>query len=239
MLAFGVIAVAAFLVTWVTTDLLRVTRTPYIGILAVTVGALLAGYLVWSGTSLDELMTSNWAWGITAGVVAAAVATPLIRRLPSEPHPVAARLIGMVAWEGFVYGAAEAVLLATLPVLAIWQATADAGWTDGGWVRVGAGGLAIVGALLTILVHHLGYASFRRASARPMMLGALFTCGTQALAFLLTGNILAPVIAHIVLHTQLVFHGVEMPPEREQRHVKRASQMAATRTLETSTRRAA
>jgi hypothetical protein len=238
MLAFGVIAVAAFLVTWVTTDLLHVRRTPYIAILAVTVGGLLAGYLLWSGTSLEELITSNWAWGITAGVVAAAIATPLIRRLPSEPRPVAARLIGMVAWEGFVYGAAEAVLLATLPVLAIWQATADAGWTDGGWVKVGAGGLAIVGALLTILVHHLGYASFRRASARPMMLGALFTCGTQALAFLLTGNILAPVIAHIVLHTQLVFHGVEMPPEREQRHVKSSSQMA-TRTLETSTRRAA
>jgi hypothetical protein len=37
-----------------------------------------------------------------------------------------------------------------------------------------------------------------------MMLGALLTCGTQAFAFLLTGNILAPVIAHIVLHTQLV-----------------------------------
>jgi hypothetical protein len=238
ILAFGVIAFAAFLVTWVITDLLHVTRTPYIAILALTVGALLSGYLVWSGTSLDELITSNWAWGITAGVVAAGIATPLIRRLPSEPHPLGARSVETIAWEGVVYGAAEAVLLATLPVLAIWQATGDVGWTDGGWLEVCAGCLAIAGALLTILVHHLGYASFRKASARPMMLGALFTCGTQALAFLLTGNILAPVIAHIVLHTQLVFRGAEMPPEREQPHVTSSSRLTA-RTLEPWTRTAA
>jgi hypothetical protein len=146
--------------------------------------------------------------------------------------------VGTIAWEGVVYGAAEAVLLATLPVLAIWQATGDVGWTDGGWLEVCAGCLAIAGALLTILVHHLGYASFRKASARPMMLGALFTFGTQALVFLLTGNILAPVIAHIVLHTQLVFRGAEMPPEREQPHVTSSSRVTA-RTLEPSTRTAA
>lgn len=42
-------------------------------------------------------------------------------------------------------------------------------------------------------------------------------CGLQALAFLLTGTVLAPVVAHIVLHTQLTLRGNEMPPVAETR----------------------
>jgi hypothetical protein len=63
-----------------------------------------------------------------------------------------------------------------------------------------------------ILVHHLGYAEFRRRDARPKLLGALVTCGLQALAFLVTGTLLAPVIAHVALHAELTLRGVELPP---------------------------
>jgi hypothetical protein len=45
-----------------------------------------------------------------------------------------------------------------------------------------------------------------------MLAGALVACGIQALAFLLTGNVLAPVVAHIVLHGELTLRGIEMPP---------------------------
>ena len=63
-----------------------------------------------------------------------------------------------------------------------------------------------------IAVHHLGYREFRARTARKMFSGALVGCGIQALAFILTGNLLAPVVAHIVLHWQLTLHGNEMPP---------------------------
>ena len=116
-----------------------------------------------------------------------------------------------------MYGFAEGVLLATLPVLAVWQATDALGWTDTTWAKVGSGVLAVVGALFVILVHHLGYREFRARAARKMMRGALVGCGLQALAFLLTGNVLAPVVAHIVLHTQLTLRGNEMPPVAETR----------------------
>ena len=43
-------------------------------------------------------------------------------------------------------------------------------------------------------------------------MGALVTCGLQALAFLLTGSIWAPVVAHILLHGQMIMRGVELPP---------------------------
>jgi hypothetical protein len=97
--------------------------------------------------------------------------------------------------------------LATLPVLAIWQATRDLDWSRG-W----GGALAILGALFVVLVHHLGYAEFRAHAARKKLVGALLACGLQALAFLVTGNLLAPVLAHILLHGQLIARGIELPP---------------------------
>ncbi len=210
--ALAIITVVAFLVTWVVTDVLHVRRTPYVAVLSLVVAALSAGYLVWSGTSLGELVTSGWRWGLVAGVVTAVVLTPLLSRLPRLGHAHGGRLAAQLGWEGIVYGTAEAVLLATLPVLAAWQAMADAGWTDGAWAKVGSGALAVAAALLVILVHHLGYEEFRPRAARRMLAGALGACGLQALAFLLTGNVLAPIVAHILLHGQLVFRGDEMPP---------------------------
>jgi hypothetical protein len=211
--AFAIISVVAFLVTWIVTDLGHVSRTPYVAILTLTTLALGAGYLAWSGTSLADLVTAGWGWGVLAGVVAAGLAVPLVRRLPSGPRPWGSRLLGRLAWEGVVYGVAEAILLATLPVLALWQATDALGWTEAGWAKVGSGALAIVAASFVIVVHHLGYREFR--ASRKKLLGALAVCGVQAIAFLLTGNMLAPIVAHIVLHAQLTLRGVEMPPVAE------------------------
>lgn len=80
---------------------------------------------------------------------------------------------------------------------------------------MGSGALAIGAAFFVIAVHHLGYRQFR--ASRKLLLGALAACGSQALAFLLTGNLLAPVVAHIVLHGQLTLRGDEMPPVAEER----------------------
>jgi hypothetical protein len=210
--ALVAITFVAFLVTWVVTDLLDVSRGPYIAILGLTVAALSSGYLVWSGTSLDELVASGWAWGLIAGLVAAAIITPLVRRLPAREHPRGMRLASLFVWEDLIYGTEEALLLATLPVLAAWQAMADLGWTDGAWAEIGCGVVAIVAALIVILVHHLGYAQFRARAARRELGGVLLGCGIQALTFLVTGNVLAPIVAHVLLHTQLTLRGVEMPP---------------------------
>jgi hypothetical protein len=188
-----------------------------VAILTLTTLALTAGYLAWSGTSVDELVTAGWGWGILAGLVAAAVVVPLVRRLPAGARPEDSQLVGRLLWEGVVYGFAEAVLLATLPVLAVWQATDALGWTDTTWAKVGSGALAVVGALFVISVHHLGYREFRARAARKMLRGALVACGIQALAFLLTGNVLAPIVAHIVLHGELTLRGIEMPPVSEVR----------------------
>src|SRR5512132_870685 len=214
--AFAIIAVAAFLVTWVLTDLLRIPREPYIPMLLVVALALGAGYLAWAGTSAADLFSSGVGSGLAAGLIAAAVALPLVRRLPAHPHASGTRLVGLMLWEGLIYGIAEAVLLATLPVLAVWQGLVGLGWTDGGWAKFGSGALAILGALLVILIHHLGYAEFRTQAGRPGLFGALAICGVQAIAFLVTGSVLAPIVAHIILHGQLLLRGDELPPAMPQ-----------------------
>jgi hypothetical protein len=211
--AFVAIVVLAFLVTWVVTDRLHVRRTPYIGVLSALVLALGAGYLAWSGTSLRELAVDGWGWGVVAGILVAGILTPLVRRLPpTEPMqtPVSLR---RYAWEALIYGFDEAVILASLPVILIWQAMSDAGWTEGAGRTVATGALAVAGAVLVILVHHLGYAEFRRPSARRELVGALFGCGLQAAAFAVTGNLIAPILAHVILHAQLLARHIQMPPE--------------------------
>ncbi|HTG48564.1 MAG TPA: hypothetical protein VK646_13005 [Actinomycetota bacterium] len=210
--AFGMIALCAFLVTWVLTDVLRVRREPFIAMLLLVALGLGAGYLAWSGTPLSELVRSDVGWGVAAGLIAAAIALPAVRRLPPHPHATGGKLVGLMVWEGAVYGVAEAILLATLPVLAVWQGFAALGWTAGTVGKIGSGGLAIVGALFVILVHHLGYAQFRTEAGMPQLLGALGVCGVQAIAFLATGSVLAPIVAHIVLHGQLLVRGEELPP---------------------------
>ena len=210
VVSFALIAVSAFLVTWLVTDVARVRRTAYIGILTTVAVGLGAAYVAVSGTSVADLATSRWIWGIVAGFLVAAIFTPGVQRLPGEPRLAGGAVAPLLVWEGVVYGIAEAVLLATLPVLAVWHAAADLGWTDGVSGRLGSGALAIAGSSIVILVHHLGYREFRRS---PRMLTmALVACGAQALAFLLTGSVLAPVIAHIALHVQLVLRGNELPP---------------------------
>jgi hypothetical protein len=212
---FAVISTVAFLVTWVVTDLVHVSRTPYIAVLALTAIALAGSYLARSGTAVSDLVATGWGWGVLGGVVAAALIAPLVQRLRAGPRPHGAELAGRLLWEGVVYGTAEAILLATLPVLALWQAADALGWTDIAWQNAASGALATVGALFVIVVHHLGYREFRARSSRRMLVGAMVGCGVQALAFLLTGNVLAPIVAHILLHWQLTLHGNEMPPASE------------------------
>jgi hypothetical protein len=48
-----------------------------------------------------------------------------------------------------------------------------------------------------------------------MLRGALVACGIQAPAFLITGSIVARVVAHILPHCQLTLRGDEIPPVHE------------------------
>jgi hypothetical protein len=180
--------IASFLVTWVVTDLFRVRRTIYVAVLVLLVIGLGGWYASLYGMDMGDAVGSNLVWALIAGLGVAVLVTPMIRRLPKRDAPSGLEWAERFVWEDVLYGAAEALLLAVYPVITLWRVATAAGWTDTGAGKVAAGIVVIVGSLLIILVHHLGYAQFRTRAARRMLAGALFVCGLQAVAFLVTGR---------------------------------------------------
>ncbi|HSL10349.1 MAG TPA: hypothetical protein VLA82_03435 [Actinomycetota bacterium] len=213
--ALTAVALIAFLVSWSFTDLGHVRRGPYIGVLGITVAAASVGYLAWSDTPGRSLVQDRWVLAVAVGAIVGLVMLPAARRLAGGNRASGLALARQAVWEGVVYGAAEGILLASLPTLIAWHAADAAGWTSTAWGRIAAGAVAIGAALAVILVHHLGYREFRSPGARTKLVGALAACGLQAAAFLLTSNVLAPVVAHVVLHGVMIRRGVEMPPISE------------------------
>ncbi len=212
LIAYSIVLTAAFLVSWLLTGVMHLRRPAYIAALTAVVVVLGAWYLAWSGTTLEDSIGSDAARGLAAGLLVAAIVTPLIRRFPKGDPPTGPRRAAAFAWDDIVYGFSEALLLATYPVITVWHAMSDLGWTQTGWRKIGAGALAVLASLLVILVHHLGYEEFRTRAARTKLVGALLTCGLQAIAFLTTASVIAPIVAHIALHVEITMRGISLPP---------------------------
>jgi hypothetical protein len=216
-----VLAVGSFLVTWLFTDLLRLTRAAYIGVLAVVTGVFLYGYLSWNNMDWGAFVSHQWVWGLVGAGIAGSLLIVLLaqsaRRFQSgilapTPRPEGLRLVSALLWEGIVYGTAEGLLLSVLPVLVIWHMVSAFGWTQSWIGLVFTGLVALVASLLVIVVHHLGYREFRGLQVA----GAAMSCGILSLAYLLAVNPLAAVGGHIIMHAGAILRGTELPPHQEQ-----------------------
>ena len=205
----ALIAVAGFLVSWVLTDLFHVGRALYVGVLAVVAAGLTAGYLTWSDQGAS-FWTHDWAWGLLGALVTGAILARGVSRIPGPAQGHHHVVAGEGAWEGFVYGAAEGLLLSVLPVVVIWQGFAGSRGTDG-WRGVAAGVLALAASALVIVVHHLGYREFRNRR----IVQALGACLVLSVGYLLTGSPIAAIGGHIVLHLAMLRRGLELPPHHE------------------------
>lgn len=222
--AAGVLWVAAvagiaFLVSYLATDRLGIPRLPYVGVLTVATAGLAGSYLVWGGAGLGSI-TNNWAWGLVGAAVAGGLLFLGTSRIPvMAPHREGGA--ALIAWDAVVYGATEGLLLSVLPVAAVWQIFAGAGWVNG-WLAPVAGVAALAGSALVIVTHHLGYRGFR---GREMVF-PVAGCLVLSLAFLLTGSVIAPMAGHMILHVGLMRRGSELPPF-EQTEARAAAPIAA------------
>jgi MFS family permease len=201
---FGALAVGAFLVTWIATDIAHMRRTWFIAVLSLVTAGLTWGYVAWTGAGA-AFITYHWGWGLLGGAVSGLAMLAMARRLPRGPHGDHFRRL--VPWEGFVYGVAEGVLLSVLPVAMLWQVSKSFGWTTGLPV-VGAVLLVIAGSAFVTTVHHLGYPEFRN----PLMRFPVALCTVLSVGYLVTGSLLAPAIGHIVVHVAMLRRGLELPP---------------------------
>jgi hypothetical protein len=216
--AFAIIAVVAFLVTWVVTDLGHVSRTPYVAILTVTnvrpgrwlprVVGHVRGRPRNGGVGLGHPCWFDHSR--TRGSPRASLA-----RRTTSPRGLSARWTARLRGGHVRNRRGDPARDPAGPgcVAGNLGARMDRHHMGEGGLWRTRGGRSTV----RDLVHHLGYREFRTRAARKMLRGALVGCGLQALAFLLTGNVFAPVVPHIVLHTQLTLRGNEMPPATETR----------------------
>ncbi len=213
--ALGVITTAAFLVSWLCTEVLHLPRAVYLATLMILTGVLAYGYLAWSGTDGIAFISAHWGWGVLGAALsglagfAAVLAGARRRGLPAPPRRRPVRAVGEMIWEGLLYGAAEGMLLSVLPVLAAWQTFALLGWTDTAFGAIGSGILAIVASAFVIWIHHLGYREFR---GTPEIALPILGCGVLSVAYLLTRSPIAAMGGHILLHTGMEIRGVPMPP---------------------------
>jgi hypothetical protein len=202
-------AITGFLVSWILSDLRPTKRVFYIPVLALVTGTLTAGYLLWSEAG-GSFWSNRWGYGIVGAVLAGGLLTALLSRRPIPHGQPSAITAGTLGWDGLVYGAVEGLLLSVLPVVITWQMLSSNGW-DGGWRSAAAGAVAIVASVVVIVIHHLGYPDFRGAKMGQAVLG----CGILSIAYLLTASVIAPIVAHALLHVVIVRMGMELPPHEE------------------------
>ncbi len=217
---FCALALGSFLVSWVFTDLLRVKQAVYIAVFAVVSGAFLYGYLQWSNIDWGIFISQQWLWGLLVavgvGLVAIAGCAWLVRwqslaLLPLRPRGM--RLASMLLVSGVVNGVAEALMLSVLPVLMVWQAVSPLAWFHQWPGNALTFGIALIASLIIITTHHLGFRELRSHLIIFVILGnAAFT-----LAYLLTINPLAAVVAHIMMHIGAEFQGIETPIHQQKR----------------------
>lgn len=204
-------ATAGFGASFTLSAILRWPRPRFVAGHAVIVLLVLLAYRHWGRVSLGAQFARRWRAG---AVVGAAFGAMLVRQVLSQPasaRPDGLPLVGALAWEGLVYGAADAMLLSVIPVLSLYGArTAQDLATAAGRARWAL--LALGGSAATAALYHAGFAEFRGAALLQPVLGTVVI----TLSYLLAGSPVAPLVAHVMMHFAAILHGangtVQLPP---------------------------
>jgi hypothetical protein len=130
---------------------------------------------------------------------------------PPSARPEGPALVTALLWLGLVYGTLDALLLTVVPVLSVYGSR-PVDTLRRGRARIGWAGLTLLASLAVTAAYHLGFDEYRGAGLIQPLIGN----GLVTLAYLLAGNPLAPVIAHVIMHVAAVLHGmsttVQLPP---------------------------
>jgi len=195
---------AGFLLSWIGTEVLHISRHAYVAALAVVTVAGTVVVAEVAGASVAEFIGHHWALGLAAALVTGlGTGVAMRKKEPGTEHLNAEEMRVAAIWEGVVYGISEGVLLSVLPVFIVWQAAADAGWNDpAAWAA------GLVASVVMIAVHHFGYWDFRG----PKVGLAIVGCGVLTLGYLATGSLLAAALGHVLLHVVGITGGIQLPP---------------------------
>ena len=195
----------------VLTMALRLDRHTFVTGWMAIVGVLWAAFAHHYGVHLRTQVARRQASGLVIGTIVGALLAWTVWRQPASAAPTSLMLLFDLAWLGAVYGAVDAIILAVLPVMALYASHApDVTRSAAGRLR--GAGAALVGSALITAAYHAGFREFHGPQLVLPVLGGLLT----TVAYLLSGSIVAPILAHVIMHAAAVLHGaattVQLPP---------------------------
>ena len=205
-------AVLSMVVAAIFAGVLQLPRNLYLLFYFTSIGALLYGYVRWSGVEVWKGIRKHWVWGLLVGAIIGFFTVQTVLIQPASPSPQGAELVFDLVWLGVIYGVVDGLLLSVLPVYATWRAMSLLGWTERWYGKVGVGTVALVASMLVIALYHLGYPEFRGLQVLLVVVGV----GVQSLGYLLSRSPLAPVVSHVAMHVAAVLYGIatvsQLPP---------------------------
>ncbi len=177
----------------------RVFLVPHIALVATTTIV----YARMNGISLLRMLRRRWKSGVAWAAVFAAVGLVKVFASPASEIAQGWQLAADVLWSGVAYGAADAVLLSVLPMVAVTRGFAAAGLSKDLRGRVVMRAVAVIVALGVSVTFHAGFPGL----ADRDLAGAAFGTGVMATGYLASGSVLTPVLSHMVVHVGAVLHG--------------------------------
>ncbi|HEX6534150.1 MAG TPA: hypothetical protein VF041_06110 [Gemmatimonadaceae bacterium] len=204
-------AAAGLATSGVFSGVLHWARAAFVGAWLIVAALVLGWYVLASGIDPAVQLRRRWAAGVIVGVLTGVLLAFTVSRQPASPTPGGAALLRAELWSGFVYGAVDALMLSVLPVLSLYGTRAADDLARPGR-RLQWAATAMLGSLLVAAAYHLGFREYRGAALVQPLVGN----GVVTLAYLLAGNPLAPIIAHVTMHVAAVLHGAatttQLPP---------------------------
>lgn len=159
-----------------------------------------------------EFWLHNWYWGLVASILAGAF---LVKNVLSQPNSQTAKglpFYGDMIWFGFTYGIIDGLFLNVMPVVAVMNIFSEKNLLGNIPGQVLVGLFALLASLVVTLFYHLGYPEFRNKSVLLVLLGNTII----TLTFIVSGNPLAAVLTHTIMHVAAVFRGpettIQLPP---------------------------
>ncbi len=204
--------VVGFLSAFVFGDLLRLPRSLFLVPHLLVTFAFLFAYARWSETNLRKFWSRRLGLGVLGASLVSVFLVLNVLGQQASPRQNGPTLWIDLLWLGVVYGAADALLLSALPVIATWRASARMGWTVRWPGRLGAAILGIVASAFVTAAYHLGYPEFRGPAVGKAVAGNAI----MSVAQIVTASPIAAAGSHIAMHVAAVLHGpettVQLPP---------------------------
>lgn len=204
-------AATGFATSFACATLLHLSRVVFVAVWTLVAGGFLWWYVRDQRITPGLQLRRRWLFGVIGGLFIGALLVQGVLRQAGSPAPQGGRLAIALGWLGLVYGTVDALVLSVVPVLAIYG-TRSADTLRQPTARWRFGLAAMFASLLVTGAYHLGFPEYRgTALTQPLIGNAMITA-----AYLMTGNPLAAIVSHVVMHGAAVLHGidtaVQLPP---------------------------